>query len=95
MHDFDIALLWILAALGLLNALLRIFLAKKQGAPLSRFWTLELFVFPLLLGIALVLYQAGTADVVFPLVMLGLLEEILCIFLRRKAQKTTQKPEND
>lgn len=94
MNDFDVILLWILAALGLLNALLRIFLAKKQGNPLSLFWTLELFVFPLLLGVALVLYQTGTADVVFPLVMIGLLEEIICIFLRRKNRKSTENSDN-
>lgn len=87
MNAFDIILLWLLAALGLGNAFLRIALSKKQGAPLSRFWTCELFIFPLLIMIALVLYQTGTADVVFPLVMLGLLEEIVCIFLRRRKRK--------
>lgn len=94
MNDFDVVLLWILAALGLLNALLRIFLAKKQGNPLSLFWTLALFVFPLLLGVALVLYQTGTADVVFSLVMIGLLEEIICIFLRRKNRKAIENSDN-
>lgn len=84
MNTFEIVLLWLLAALGLVNAFLRIALSKKQGAPLSPFWKCELFIFPLLLIIAMVLYQTKAADVVFPLVMLGLLEEIVCIFLRRR-----------
>lgn len=88
MNTFDIMLLWLLAALGLVNAFLRIALSKKQGVPLSRFWTCELFLFPLLIAISLVLYQTGTADVVFPLVMLGLLEEIVCIILRRRKKKS-------
>ena len=90
MNTFDIILLWLLAALGLVNAFLRIALSKKQGAPLSRFWMCELFIFPLLIITALVLYQTGTADMVFPLVMLGLLEEIVCIFLRRRNQRKNQ-----
>ena len=94
MNTFDIILLWLLAALGLINAFLRIALSKKQGAPLSRFWTCELFIFPFLIIASLVLYQTGTADVVFPLVMLGLLEEIICIFLRRRNRKAVETPED-
>lgn len=90
MNALDIILLWLLAALGLLNALLRIFLAKKQGSPLSLLWKCELFIFPALLIAALALYQFGIADVIFPLVMLGLLEEIVCIFLRRRNQRENQ-----
>lgn len=88
MNTFDLVLLWILTGLALVNAVMRILLSKKQGTPLSPLWMAELFIFPALLGIALVLYQLGIADVVFQAVALGLLEEIVCIFLRRRWQKS-------
>lgn len=87
MNTLDLALLWVLTALALLNAVMRILLARKKGKNLSAFWCVELFIFPALLGGSLVLYMTGTADVIFPAVALGLLEEIVCIFLRRKQQK--------
>jgi hypothetical protein len=43
-------------------------------------------VFPVLLLVALVLLETGK-DVVFELVMLGLVEELVCVFLRHRAQK--------
>ena len=84
MNEFDVVLLWILTALALVNTIMRILLSKRNGTPLSAFWCVELFVFPALLGIALLLYQTGTTNIVFEAVALGLLEEIVCIFLRRR-----------
>lgn len=89
MNEFDIVLLWGLTGLALLNAVMRILLARRKGTPLSAFWCVELFIFPALLGSSLVLYMTGTADVVFQAVALGLLEEIVCIFLRRRWQKNS------
>ena len=91
MNEFDVVLLWILTALALVNAVMRILLAKRKGAPLSAFWCVELFVFPALLGTALVLYQTGTMNIVFQAVALGLMEEIVCIFLRRRWQNNAHK----
>ena len=91
MNDMDLILLWVLTALGFTAAVLRILLAKKQGRPNSLLWSIQEFLFPVLLLVGLVLYQTGTKDIVFQLVMLGLVEEILCIFLRRKAQKSDPK----
>ena len=92
MNEFDIILLWVLTGLALLNAVMRILLARRKGAPLSAFWCAELFIFPALLGISLVLYMTETADVIFPAVAFGLLEELLSIFLRRKQQKHKENP---
>jgi hypothetical protein len=83
----DITLLWILLVLSFLAAALRVRLAKAQGHPYRLPWSLQCFLFPVLLLAALVLYLSGIADLVFQLVMLGILEEIVCIPLRRKAQK--------
>ncbi len=87
MHTMDLVLLWILTGLGLVNAVMRILLANKQGKPLSVLWRVELFIFPALLGGALALYQLGIVDVIFQAVALVLLEEIVCIFLRRRSQR--------
>lgn len=91
MNEFDVVLLWILTALALANAVMRILLSKRKGTPLSAFWCVELFIFPALLGGSLALYMTGTANVVFQAVALGLLEEIVCIFLRRRWQNSTHK----
>ena len=87
MNDIDVVLLWILVVLAFAAAVLRILLAKKQGRPNSLFWSVQEFIFPVLLLVGLVLYQTGTKDVVFQLVMVGLVEEILCVILRRRRQK--------
>lgn len=91
MNEFDVVLLWILTALALANAVMRILLSKRKGTPLSAFWCVELFIFPALLGGSLALYMTETANVVFQAVALGLLEEIVCIFLRRRRQNSTHK----
>ena len=87
MNDIDVVLLWILVVLAFAAAVLRILLAKKQGRPNNLFWSVQEFIFPVLLLVGLVLYQTGTKDVVFQLVMVGLVEEILRVILRRRRQK--------
>jgi hypothetical protein len=83
---YDEMLLLLLVALSLLAVGLRVLLAKKQGKPVSVFWTVQELVFPVLLLVALVLLKNGQ-DVVFELVMLGLVEELVFSFLRLRAQK--------
>jgi hypothetical protein len=87
---YDQTLLGILLILSLVAAVLRVRLAKKQGRPNSAFWTVQEFVFPVLLLVALVLLEHGK-DIVFGLVMLGLLEELVCVFLRHRAQKKEER----
>lgn len=87
MNDIDLILLWVLMVLSFAVAVLRILLAKKKGRPNGLLWSIQEFVFPVLLLVGLVLYQTGVKDVVFQLVMVGLAEEILCVFLRRRSQK--------
>lgn len=85
----DKLLLWILMVLSFAVAVLRVLLAKKQGQPNSLLWSVQEFVFPVLLLVGLVLYQSGIKDVVFELVMIGLVEEIVCIFLRKRRKPKT------
>lgn len=87
MNPLDVVLLWILVVLAFAAAILRIRLADKQGNPQSMGWKIQEFIFPALLLAAMVLYQTGTADIVFPAVMLGLLEEIVCVILRRRQRQ--------
>lgn len=87
MKTTDIILLGLLAALAFAAAILRLRLASKQGRPLTFVWKIQGFVFPILLLVVLILYQTKTVDIVFPAVMLGLVEEVVCIWLRRKSQR--------
>jgi hypothetical protein len=82
----DEMLLLLLVVLCLVAVGLRVLLAKKQGRPVSVFWTGQELVFPVLLLAALVLLKKGQ-DVVFELVMLGLVEELVFSFLRLRARK--------
>ena len=91
MNDIDVVLLWILVVLAFLAAVMRILLAKKQGRPLAWVWRIQEFIFPVLLLVGLVLYQSGTKDIVFQLVMLGLVEEIVCVFLRRRSRRESSE----
>ncbi len=87
MNLSDLTLLWLLTALAFAAAILRILLARKRGQPQGLFWALQELIFPALLLLSLILWQAAGIDLVFPAVMLGLLEEIVCIFLRRRQSK--------
>lgn len=79
----DVGLLGILTAGLLLTAVLRILLAEKKKQPLGLGWKLQTFVFPVLMGLALVLWGLGR-DHVFSLVVLGLVQELVCWLVRRR-----------
>lgn len=82
----DRTLLAVIVILLFVSSVLRVRLADKKGRPLSLGWRVQTFVFPVMLLLALALFMAGT-DVVFQLVMLGLLEELVCWAVRRKQRK--------
>ncbi len=82
----DRTLLAVIVILLFVSSVLRVRLADKKGRPLSFGWRVQTFVFPVMLLLALALFMAGT-DVVFQLVMLGLLEELVCWAVRRKQRK--------
>lgn len=88
----DYILVWIITLLSFAAASLRVLLAKKQGRPNTLFWTVQGFVFPILMLLGLVLYGTGTKDILFPAVMLGLLEEIVFGIFRRRTQKRMTAP---
>lgn len=91
MNPVDVILLWLLVVLAFAAAIMRILLAHKQGTPQCLGWKIQEFIFPVLLLTAMVLYQTGTADIIFPAVMLGLVEEIVCSILRRKRREDDKK----
>ena len=82
----DFYLMCVLEVLLLVASVLQILLAEKKKQPRSLGWKLQAFVFPAMLLVGLVLYTRGR-DYIFPLVMLGLVEELVCWGIRRK-QKT-------
>ncbi len=83
----DIVLLWILAVLLLVAAFMRIALADKKKQPLSLGWKIQAFLFPAAIIVSAVCLQTGR-DYVFAVIMLGLLEELVCFFLRKKRNKS-------
>ena len=87
MDRTDSIWLWILTALAFLAAALRLLLAKKQGSPLPRFWRIQSFVFPVILLAAAILFQTGTADLVFPAVLIGIAEELILGAVRKRKEK--------
>lgn len=82
----DVILLWILEILLLIASALQLLLAKKRGQSLSLGWKIQSFAFAVILLAALLVFQSGHGDYIFPAVMLGLLEELICwAFKRRKS----------
>lgn len=90
----DIVLLWILEILLLLASVLQILLAKKRGQPLSPGWKIQSFAFAILLLAALVVFQTGNGDYIFPAVLLGLLEELVCWAIKRRRRKAEAQSGN-
>ena len=86
MDRTDGIILWALAVLAFLAAVLRLRLAKKQGNPLSGFWLVQSFVFPVILLVTAILFQTGAADIVFPAVLIGVAEELILGTIRRRKQ---------
>lgn len=80
----DRILSWFLAFLLLLAAVLQILLEKKRCQPLSLGWSIQAFVFPVIWIGALVIWQLGWGDYLFPAVLLGFLEELICWGIKRK-----------
>lgn len=78
---------WLLGVLLLIAAVLQICLEKKRGQPLSLGWSIQAFVFPVIWIIALLVYEFGLGDYLFPAVMLGLVEELICWAVKRKKRK--------
>lgn len=85
----DYILLWILEFLLLAASVMQILLERKRGKIMSLGWKFQCFLFPLILLIGLLLFQSGR-DYIFPIVMLGLTEEIICRIIKRKKQKQTK-----
>ena len=80
----------VLEVLLVVASVLQILLAEKKKQPRSLGWKLQAFVFPAMLLVGLVLYTQGK-DYIFPLVMLGLVEELVCWGIRRKQKKDPQE----
>lgn len=86
MGNEDILLMWLLEVMLIVAALLQILLDRRKGTPMTPFWMLQAFFFPVLLMVALILFMKGR-DHVFALVMVGLAQEILFRILRHRKNK--------
>ena len=87
MDTFDLVLLFVIVFLGLLAAILRPVLAKKQGKPLSMFFQIQGFFFPAILLLAAILSLRGTADILFWAVLLAILEEVVFNLIRKRRER--------
>ena len=86
MDLYDKLLLGALLVLGFLEAVMRIRLAKKQNKPLALGWKIQGFVFPAVIALAILLYFLGI-DVLFPAVLVGLGQELICGLIRKRREK--------
>ncbi len=84
MTNNDILLLLILTVLLFVAAILKIKLDEVKKEPLSTFWKVQRFVFPVLMLSVLVLFYFGIADFVVQGIFLGIGEELVCWFIRKK-----------
>ena len=83
MNDNNL-LLGLLCVLLILAALLKIKLAEKKGEPYSLGSKLQLFVFPVLMLLAVFLYRLGHKGAVVVLIFVGIIEEAICWMIRKK-----------
>ena len=81
---FEWVLLGILVVLGLLASVLRPILAKRQSRPMGVGWVIQGFLFPWLMIAAAIAFLAGGPDLIFPAVILGLLQELIFGFFRKR-----------
>lgn len=80
----DKLLIWIVAGLLVLSVPLRIYTEKLKGQPMTKGWILQSCLFPLAAVIAAILFQTDTADILIPVIVAGIAEELLCRSLRRR-----------
>lgn len=81
----DLVLLYILTGLLFLAAFMKLGLAAKKQEQVTVFWKVQRFVFPSLMLVVLVLFQLEIRDWVVPGIFLGILEEIIFWFIRKKS----------
>ena len=84
MSTSDFVLLCIVVVLLFVSAVLKIILAEKKGEPYSLGWKIQVFVFPVMLLLVLILLWAGIKNWVLPGIFLGIIEEFICHLLRKK-----------
>lgn len=81
----DLVLLYILTGLLFLAAFMKLGLAAKKQEQVTVFWKVQRFIFPSLMLVVLVLFQLKIRDWVVPGIFLGILEEIIFWFIRKKS----------
>lgn len=82
----DLSLLYIIVVLLFAAAIMKIKLAEVKKEPLAMRWKLQRFIFPIMMLAVTVLFQAGVRDWVIQAVFIGIAEELLCWFIRKKAK---------
>lgn len=80
----DVVLMLLLEVLLLTAAVLKLALWKKQGKQVSRWTKLQVFLFPGAFLLAMLCFLMGKGDWCVPVILLGILEEILCWSIRKK-----------
>ncbi len=86
MNDGNLMLLGVLCLLLVLAAVLKIKLGEKKGEPYSMGAKIQLFIFPVLMLLAVFLYSGGHKGAVVALIFLGIIEEAVCWAIRKKGK---------
>ena len=87
----DMVLMWGIAVLLPVTAWMRCSLAAKKGMPLTPGAKLQTWLFPAAYLIAVLLLQFGVADILIPVLLLGVLEELLFSMARRRRMMDPNK----
>lgn len=80
--------LFVMTILLYFSAVMKIKLGEVKNQPYTTGWKVQLFLFPGIMTVALVLLYFSIADLVLPAVFLGIIEEFVCWCIRKKQSKS-------
>lgn len=83
-NGMDYVLLWAITILLFFSAGMKIKLGEKKNSPYGLGWKIQLFVFPVLMALALICACFGVYTLVIPAIFLGIIEEFICWCIRKK-----------
>lgn len=87
----DEVLLLVITVLLFAAGAMRVKLAEVKKTPLSAWGKVQAFAFPAALLATVILLKTGIADLVFPVILVGIAEELVFWVLRRRNEKETKK----
>lgn len=87
MSTLDYLMLCVIVVLLFVAAVMKIKLAEMKKQPYTTPWKIQIFVFPVLMLVVLILLWTGVRDWVIQCIFLGIIEEFICGVIRKKTAK--------